>query len=215
VTPTRYDPDSHHRRSIRLKGYDYSQAGAYFVTVCAWRRDPMFGHIGQGAMLLNEWDRIVEVVWAGLPSHYPGMEGDAFVVMPNHVHAIVLLTGVAAGFNTAGSAGAGSNPVCSVGTGSDPGCSVGAGFKPAPTVAEIVRALKTFSARRINELRGTPGVPVWQRNYYEHVVRNARVLDRIRSYIAANPANWTLDWENPQRTGLDELEGWLYGSRGL
>ncbi|GIV83933.1 MAG: hypothetical protein KatS3mg052_0940 [Candidatus Roseilinea sp.] len=163
------------RRSIRLKGYDYSQAGAYFITICTKDRACLFGEVVNGEMRLNALGQIVHGVWNNLPNHYAGVEMDAFVVMPNHVHGIVVI--------------------------------VGAGFKPAPTTTtaptttrhglpEIVRQFKTFSARRINEMRGTPGVSVWQRNYYEHIIRNEESLHRIREYIANNPLKWELDREN-------------------
>ncbi len=133
-------------------------------------------------MVLNAYGEIVREAWFDLPNHYAHVELDAFVIMPNHIHAIIVLV-------------------------AEP---VGAGLKPAPTPAptrhplsEIVRALKTFSARRINTRRGTPGAPVWQRNYYEHIVRNERSLDAIRRYIAENPLRWHLDRYNPDATGPD------------
>ena len=174
ITP--YNPDKHHRRSIRLRGYDYSQSGAYYITTCTHNRRCLFGKIADGEMRLNDVGQLVQRVWDGLPEHYPHVELDAFVMMPNHVHGIVVLTGT--------------------------------GLKPTPTAAtrpmrqglpEIIRAFKTFSARRINDFRHTPGTPVWQRNYYEHIIRNEDALNRIRQYIADNPDNWAEDRENPHR----------------
>ncbi len=163
------------RRSLRLKGYDYSQAGAYFVTICTHRRTCLFGDLAQGVVRLNEVGIIAQQTWDELPVHYPHVSLDAFVVMPNHVHGIILLT---------------DDPVV-----------VGAGFKPAPTklhaVPEIVRAFKNFSARAINDRQGSPGASVWQRNYYEHVVRDENDLSRIRQYIANNPVCWAEDDNNP------------------
>ncbi len=168
----------HRRKSIRLKGWDYTTPGAYFVTICTHQRAHLFGRVVDGEMVLNEYGEIVREVWFELPKHYAYLELDAFVVMPNHVHAIIFLT---------------DQPV-------------EAGFKPASTrrpLSEIVRALKTFSARRINAHRGTPGTPVWQRNYYEHIVRNERALHAIRRYIVENPLRWHLDRYNPNATGTD------------
>ena len=169
-----YDPDKHHRRSIRLRGYDYEQAGAYFTTICIHDRRSMFGEVEHEQMRLNPYGHIVTECWCDLVKHYPNVELDAFVVMPNHVHGIIVLTD---------------------------DDNVGAGLKPAPTgrhgLPEIVRAFKTFSARRINQMRNTPGVPVWQRNYYEHVIRNEEDLEDIRQYIVGNPAQWPEDVENP------------------
>jgi putative transposase len=169
------DGDRHRRRSIRLREYDYRQAGAYFITVVAHRRSLLFGEIAGGEPRLNEFGRIVERAWAELPEHYRGIECDAFVVMPNHIHGIIMLADSI----------------------------VGAGFKPAPTrrhgLPEIVRALKTFSARRINEMRDAPAAAVWQRNYYEHVIRGDGELLRVREYIFNNPREWKNDRENPSR----------------
>ena len=234
-----YDPEKHHRRSIRLKGYDYTQPGAYFITICTQGRECLFGEIIDGEMHLNEAGQIVVQTWQDLPNHISNVQLDAFVVMPNHVHGIIIITeragGIGAGFKPArttmgpgsaggagSTAGPGSVGAGSVGAGSEPAPtttgpgptagsgpaagpgSVGAGLEPAPTrssygLPEIVRQFKTFSARRINELRGTPGTPVWQRNYYEHIIRNESSLNRIRQYIAENPARWDADQENPQR----------------
>ena len=171
--PLKYDPDKHRRRSIRLKDYDYSTAGAYFVTICTHNRECVLGEIADGEMRLKEAGQIVRAMWEQLPYHYPHIGLDAFAIMPNHVHGIVTLN--------------------------DP---VGAGFKPAPTggkphgLPEIIRAFKTFSSRRINQFRQMTGVPVWQRNYYEHVIRNEKTLNAIREYITANPYQWQEDPEN-------------------
>ena len=166
----RYDPERHHRRSIRLRGYDYSQAGAYFVTASVQSRECLFGAVADGELCLNQYSEIVARCWEELPTHYPTVELDAFVAMPNHIHAIIVLTGTLAPTSPPSP-----NPM--------PVETLRAGLKPAPTnraLSEIVRALKTFSARRINELRGTSGTPVWQRNYYEHVIRNDDDFQRIR-----------------------------------
>ena len=116
--------------------------------------------------------------------------------MPNHMHGIVILTEAQA---TDDDMRVGADPKTDVGAISK--INVGAGLKPAPTthhgLSEIVRAFKTFSARRINALHNTVGTPFWQRNYYEHIIRNQSALDRIRQYIADNPARWSEDLENP------------------
>jgi len=191
----KHEPDKHLRRSIRLHGYDYAQAGAYFVTIVTKDRGCLFGEIVSDEMRPNQFGRIVEATWSALPDHYPGVECDTFVVMPNHVHGIIVSAeGGAVGESDVG---AGLKPARGVAAGPN---SVRAGLKPAPTrhrLPEIIRAFKTFSARRVNELRETPGVPVWQRNYYEHVVRGENELNRIREYIANNPLQWEMDRENP------------------
>jgi len=180
-----FDPEKHHRRSVRLKGYDYAQVGAYFVTICTYQRECLFGEVVEGEMRVNSHGAIVQRCWSDLPRHYPYVELDAFAVMPNHVHGIVVLTGF---------------PILA---------NVGAGLRPAPTSAsrphplsEIVRAFKSFSSRHVNRLRNTPGLPLWQRNYYEHVIRDEQELHTLRQYVADNPLQWALDQENPARVTI-------------
>ena len=182
------------RKTLRLSSYDYAQPGAYYVTLCAQRRACIFGRVVDGQMRLNEYGESVTACWLDLPGHYDHVRLDAFVVMPNHVHAVIGLRG---------------NDDTAVDQTHDN--TVGAGLRPAPTVAddaatktnavapkrhalpEIVRAFKSFSARHINEIRNSPGAPVWQRTYYEHVVRSESELGRIRAYVRDNPARWTSD----------------------
>lgn len=188
-----------HRRSIRLRGYDYAQAGAYFVTIVTKDRACLFGEIVDGEMRPNQFGRIIQATWNELPEHYSGVECDAFVVMPNHVHGIIVLVEDDGGVGS-NDVGAGLKPAQ---PGLRPTTAPRAGLNPAPTrhrLAEIIRAFKTFSARRINDMRKTPGFPIWQRNYYEHIVRSENELNRIREYIANNPLQWEMDRENPSRT---------------
>lgn len=190
-----YDPERHHRRSIRLKEYDYAQAGGYFITLCTHDRVCLFGEVANGEMRLNGLGQIVQTAWNDLPEHYAAVQLDAFVVMPNHLHGILFIlddpSGIGAGV-------------------------AGAGLKPAPAgnrrrhgLPEMVRAFKTFSARRINAIRRTPGTPVWQRNYYEHVIRNEESLQRIRQYVLDNPARWEYDRENPRAVAPEPQNAWL------
>ncbi|MEW6028356.1 MAG: transposase [Chloroflexota bacterium] len=187
----KFDPQKHHRRSIRLKGYDYSQSGAYFVTIVVWQRECLFGEIVDGEMRLNEFGKIVQRAWFDLPKHYPHVELGAFCIMPNHVHAVIIIVEptVGAGLRPAPTRPAPTRP---------------APTRPAPTgrhpLSEIVRAFKSFSARRINELRKTQGIPVWQRNYYERIIRNDEEHSRIHLYIKANIDNWSMDDENPMKS---------------
>lgn len=157
------------RKSLRLKGYDYSGAGYYFVTVCTQDRAEIFWD-GERAGLepapTNGLGKLVAQTWLELPAHISGICVDRFVVMPNHFHGIVILKN---------------------------GC-VGAGSKPARTpLAEVMRQFKTFSAKKINEMRGTSGRPVWQRGYYDHIIRNEADYLRIWQYIDTNPAQWAED----------------------
>jgi REP element-mobilizing transposase RayT len=156
------------RRALRLKGYDYAQAGAYFVTICVRDRTCLFGNVVGGEMRVNDFGRLLDAAWRALPHHYPHVDLDRFVVMPNHFHGIVVL-----------------RPV------EDCRGEIRAGERHG--LPEIVRAFETFSARRINEFRGTHGVPVWQRNYYEHVIRDEADYRRIAEYVAENPRRWSED----------------------
>lgn len=172
-----------HRKSMRLKNYDYTSAGAYFMTICTHDRKCLFGHIDNGKMVLNSYGDIVRNVWGDLINHMGGIRLEVFVVMPNHMHGIVMIK--RAGLEPAPTKNAEA---------------VGAGSKPALSqcgLSEIVRQFKTFSAKRINALRQTAGAPVWQRNYYEHVIRDEKTLFEIREYIENNPKQWDLDENNP------------------
>ncbi|HUK56276.1 MAG TPA: transposase [Nitrospiria bacterium] len=173
---SRYMPEIHHRRSIRLKGYEYSRTGAYFVTVCVKNRECLFGDIFDGRMVLNDAGRIVERVWKDLPARFPSVELDAFALMPNHVHGILALVG--AGLALPDKQGAASS---------------------APTLGDVVRTFKSMSAIRVNRLLSCSGQPFWQRNYYEHIIRNDDELNRTREYIQGNPANWSMDENHSDR----------------
>ena len=199
------------RRSIRSRDYDYARAGAYFVTIVTKDRSCLFGQIVDSEMRPNQFGRIVEAAWSALPEHYPGVECDAFVMMPNHIHGVIgLVDDDGVGGNDVG---AGLKPARGVVAGPN---SVRAGLKPAPTrpgLPEIIRGFKTFSARRVNELRETRGVPIWQRNYYEHIIRDEESLNRIREYIFNNPAQWAFDPENPTATSAEPPDIWRLQER--
>jgi len=162
-----YDSTIHHRRSIRLQEYDYRQAGAYFVTVCADRHALVFGEIVNDTMRLNAYGQIVIEDWEWLAGHHESVELDAFVVMPNHLHGIIVITGGEGGSRTA----------------------------PTKPLGRLVGAFRTVSTKHVNEWRETPGVTLWQRNFHEHIIRNGDDLDRIRAYIVTNPARWSWDAE--------------------
>lgn len=174
----------HHRRSIRLEGYDYTQAGANFVTLVTAGRVERFGTIVNGEMRLNPVGQMARREWLRLPGRFPGWAIAAFVIMPNHVHGVLVHTPEDAARTGAGdeSAGAGARPHV------DPG-SLGA----------VVRAFKSSTTLRYHATRGTGPGPLWQRNYYEHIVRGPDDLERICAYILANPIQWELDYENPDR----------------
>jgi REP element-mobilizing transposase RayT len=186
------DPVRPRRRSIRLKGYDYSEAGAYFVTICTQDRLCLVGEMGDDAMRLNDAGQMVASLWDGLPARFPGIELDAFVMMPNHVHGIIVLPDHGAATRAAPTDDINESVVGAplVGARISLGDLVGA-FKSTSTVAYI----------RGVEAKGWPrfGRRLWQRNYYEHVIRDEAALNRLRRYIDENPLRWAFDDENPDR----------------
>lgn len=192
----KYDPHRHHRRSIRLPGYDYAQAGAYFVTICTQNRELMFGEVVKGQMILNGPGQMVESVWRELPQHYPGVEVDTFVVMPNHLHGVIILVG-------AGPRACPDNPGQPQGARGQPQGVAPTGTMSLPDVVHRFKSLTTARYRR-GILHGRwlpfPG-RLWQRNYYERVIRDDAELHRIRQYIIDNPARWSEDPENPRIVG--------------
>ena len=168
-TLTRYDPRKHHRRSIRLRGYDYRQPGACFVTIVTHGRTPLF----DDPVLRG----VAETMWQCIPAHFPVLELDEWVLMPNHLHGILVVVTDGVRQN---------EPLPD--TAAPPG-SLGA----------VVGNLKSVVARRINRVRKTPGMPVWQRNYHERVIRSEREWNAIRQYIRDNPARWSEDSDHPDR----------------
>ena len=173
--------DTRHRRSLRLQGYDYAQAGAYFVTICTQRRRCLFGEVVDGAMRLSSAGQLAATVWHNMLERFPGVELDIFVVMPNHLHGIIVLM-------DSESTDAGSR----------------AGTRPAPTIGDVVGAYKSLFTLQFMEGVRSKRWPafdrrVWQRNCYEHVIRDEHDLTRVRRYIDENPLRWEFDQENPQR----------------
>ena len=178
----KFDPQEHHRRSIRLKDYDYSQAGAYYITIVSNQRAFLFGRIVNAEVQLSDCGRIADECWRAIPEHFPNLELDAYVIMPNHIHGILVIHENGMATNPSPSAGARhASPLRPHGV--EPG-SLGA----------IVGSFKSAVTKRIGrEIKPTS---IWQRNYYEQVIRDERDLNRIRGYIQSNPANWEGDKEN-------------------
>jgi len=192
-----YDPERHHRRSIRLKGYDYTQPGAYFVTIVTQNRACLFGEVVEGQMRLNEAVHLAQRCWTDIPNHFPHVQLDAFIIMPNPVHGILVIAHHAAPDDVGARHAVPQPPRTASHT-----PTVEQFGKPVHgSIPTIVRSFKSATTRHINILRGTPGAPVWQPNYYEHIIRDERSLNRIREYIVTNPLRWHLDHENPARTG--------------
>jgi putative transposase len=174
---------SHHRRSIRLKEYDYGAAGYYYITICTYDHQCLFGEIENGKSLLNQNGKIVRTEWAKTPVIRPNVSLDEFVIMPNHLHGIIIIdNNVGAHRNV---------PLHQSSTVGQFGKSI------SNSIPTIVKLYKSTVTKQINLLRKTPAQPVWQRNYYEHIIRNDKELFNIRQYINNNPFQWELDNENP------------------
>jgi len=195
-----YDPKQHHRRSIRAKRYDYATCGAYFITICIHEQQSVLGEIRNGIVGLSGTGCMVRKVWDELPTRYHGVETDAIVVMPNHMHGIIVLTGGGQARGPAPtamtSAHVGVHPRVR------PQSAAAQAWGPAPTVPMVVQRFKSFTTH-------LHGRKLWQRNYFEHIVRGDRDLDRIRDYVHTNPIRWSVDHENPNHDGEDEFERWL------
>lgn len=181
-----FDSNKHHRRSIRLKHFDYSRPGGYFITICTHNRECLFGEIVDGATNLNPIGSIVEDEWNKTSLMRNNVELGGFVVMPNHLHGIIILNGD--------------------GRRGELQFAPTRYASPSRTIGAIVRGFKSASTTRINAIRKTPGVPVWQRNYYEHIIRGDKDLNAVCEYIANNPLRWQYDRENAMRNP-DKVSG--------
>ena len=211
-------PDSsiHRRRSIRLKGYDYFQAGAYFITICTHARRNFFGSLTNGKMLLNENGIIAQECWHALPDRFRRIELDAFVFMPNHIHGIIFI--VAAQFiapnnrTEVDSKLTGEGAMNHAGGTMNRAATQGGVINRTPKLGEVIRAFKAVASRKIR-LSGLKEFK-WQNNYYEHVIRDEDSLNKIRQYIMTNPLRWEIDRENPLKKGVDEFDRWLDTFKG-
>jgi len=244
-----YDPESHHRRSIRLKGYDYACAGAYFVTICAQKKVCLFGAIDNDKIVLNDAGRMIQTVWNDMPTFYAGIEIDAFIIMPNHIHGIIMIsapsdiTSVAVGAGPRACPGHDGSPDLHydgnidypnnshrmmestdgqrAGTqrtigkrigeqrtdgqpqGVAPTSAVEAGMRNGGvqtglSLPDVVHRFKSMTTHQyIQGVKQSGWSPfpgrLWQRNYWEHIVRHEQDLTRLREYIRHNPEKWALD----------------------
>ena len=193
-----YNPKIHHRRSIRLKGYDYSQAGAYFITICCEHRICRFGKIENNEMILNELGNIAYNEWAKLAERFANFELDVFQIMPNHMHGIIVLKNmVGAGFTPAQNDGMvlGQSQVLGQPTGIAPTGIAPTGIAPTTvsTVGDIVGAYKSLvfnGCLEIYKSKNERMGKLWQRDYYEHIIRNDQSYQTISAYIINNPSKW-------------------------
>jgi putative transposase len=170
-----YDPHKHHRRTLRLSDATYAARGSYYVTICAYRRGHVFGTVTHRTVVHNPLGRIVYATWLSLPEHYAHVHLDAFVVMPDHVHGVLTFNGTNVGTD---------DPEADVGP-----TGVAPPLRPG-SLPVVIRAFKSAATREANLLCNTPGATLWQRRYYDHIVRDNADLERIRRYIANNPARW-------------------------
>jgi REP element-mobilizing transposase RayT len=175
------DPLHHHRRSIRLKGYDYTQPGAYFVTMNSQNREPLFGSIANGKMKLSQAGEIVLIVWRKLPAAHP-VQLDEVVIMPEHFHGIIWIIG-----ESKGEAFGNKSPEVIESLSPNASPQRPRGTQPNSLNA-IIQNFKSVSTRKINAALKTPGDKIWQRDYYERIIRNERELNAIRQYIRDNPS---------------------------
>jgi REP-associated tyrosine transposase len=271
-----YDPNIHHRRSIRLPGYDYAQPGAYFVTICTHERECVLGDVVNGRAELNDLGHLVARFWSQVPVRFPSVIIDSCVTMPNHGHAIIVITEPGRGVVATPSTAPGATPdpprdALGAGRGretqplrnpADPGAAIRRGVVATPsatpgatrdavdmgrggetpplqnpanrsaatrrgvvatptatpnparyradprqggetpplrplTLGQIVAFYKYQTTKTINQMRDRIGIRFWQRNYWEHVIRNEAEMQRIREYIHTNPARWSDDQLHP------------------
>ncbi len=173
----RYNPTIHHRKSIRLQKYDYSQSGLYFITICVKNKECLFGTISDGIMKLNDAGNIANNCWVQIPEHFPNAKLHAHVIMPNHVHGIIELVDVQ---------------------------NVGVqNFEPLRkwqnkfqkiiprSIGSIIRGYKIGVTKWFRA--NTEIHIVWQRNFYEHIIRNEQSYNNISHYIINNPQQWNDD----------------------
>ncbi len=229
-----FDRERHHRKSIRLRGYNYAAPGAYFITIDTHDRACLFGEIARCRMHLSAAGMAAQTAWAAIPAHFPRVRLDAFVVMPNHVHGVIVIVGtmpetddamsapddadasvsgdadgyVPGGHGDASASGHGDASASGHGDASASGHGDASALvrathasplrsppyhphgPPRDSIGAIIGAYKSAVSRHINRLHGTRDGVVWQRNYYERIIRDYPSLQRVRKYICANPRNW-------------------------
>jgi putative transposase len=187
-----YNPQIHHRRSIRLKGYDYTQPGAYFFTLTTWQRAALFGEIVNHEMHLNSTGKIIAAEWQRLEQRFPNLQLDSFVVMPNHVHGIIRITepntvrATRPSITRAGQDDDGSPR-------QEDDYDAASGQAHGPAAGSLGAILGQFKSRITKRL--SLAIPVWQRDYYERIIRDEGDWERIRQYIKNNPSQWEQDDE--------------------
>jgi putative transposase len=197
---SKFDPQKHHRRSIRLKGYDYSSVGAYYVTIVVQERECLFGEIINGERYLNKYGEIVQKWWNEMRIHFPNVELGAFVIMPNHIHGIIFIISERRG--EARSVSPSNNPSDNIQDANvDETNNLGGETPPLrrSTLGQIVAYFKYQSTKEMNRIETNKAITkFWQRNYYEHIIRDETDLRNKTDYIHANPSLWDEDDDNPK-----------------
>lgn len=165
------------RKSIRLPKHDYTQEGAYYVTLVTHNRKCLFAHVIQGQVHLTLLGVVVDDVWQSIPAHFPHVSLGAFVIMPNHIHGILMIDDPLRVQHTVRQ-------------------NIEQFGKPVMgSIPTIIRSVKSEATRRVNLIQGTPGEKLWQRNYFEHIIRDEKDHQAIYDYIIANPLHWVDDDE--------------------
>lgn len=196
-----YDPDRHHRHSVRLKGFDYSQPGFYYVTICSHKRVEILGKIVDHVMINNQVGEMVNRMWKQIPNWYENVVLDCYQIMPNHIHGIIHIRrrgGVTPPINDHAKSSCenvpNKNPFCDMptieGAETTP-------LPPVPTLGQLVGRFKYQATKAINKMHKTPGNKVFQRGFYDRIIRGKTSLIRTRKYIIENPEKWLTDELNP------------------
>ena len=199
-----YNPHIHNRKSIRLKGYDYTQLGYYYVTICVQNRECLLGSVKDSLVELNKFGKIVDQKWNNIPKHFSNTTLDEYIIMPNHIHGIIGIFEGAKHFSKTNNFHLSSevkveNQICvknrykNVSPLPHPN-----GTKPG-SLSSIIQNFSSITTRKINQIRETNGMKLWQRNYFDRIIRNGDELIRIRKYIRENPLRWEIDEENPEK----------------
>lgn len=178
----KYNPDIHHRKSIRLKGYDYSSEGLYFITICTQNKEDLFGEIVNGEMILNGAGLMVEKIYKQLSIYFKNINFEEYVIMPNHFHCIIKIVDMV-GVPLVATQMSGNNRATT---------------RVAPTIGDIIGAFKSLTTVEYIKMVKNNQLPsfdkqVWQRNYYENIIRNERIYLKVMEYIEDNPLKWDED----------------------
>jgi len=180
------------RRSIRLPGYNYSSSGEYFITICIQGRKCILGEVIEGKMVLNNFGHFVNNCWASLPQYYENLSLGEWIVMPNHIHGILIIDNPVGAIHELPLSG--SEAIHEFPIQNEPSDELPLHLQRQKILlSKIIGRFKMNTGKFINQVRQTSGQPVWQRNYYEHIIRNEKSYDKIKYYIINNTLNWYED----------------------